>query len=38
MENVLKPLAKIVLIALGLTTAAWATYAAIHKKCLDQVQ
>ena len=25
MENVLKPLAKIVLIALGLTTAAWAT-------------
>ena len=38
MENVLKPLAKIVLIALGLTTAAWATCAAIHKKCLDQVQ
>ena len=35
--NVLKPLAKSVLIALGLTAAASATDAAIHKKkkCLD---
>ena len=30
--NVLKPLAKSVLITLGLTAAAWATDAAIHKK------
>ena len=30
-ENVLKPLAKSVLIPLGLTAAASATYAAIHK-------
>ena len=34
--NVLKPKAKSVLIPLGLTAAA-ATDAAIHKKCLDQV-
>ena len=32
MKNVLKPLAKSVLITLGLTAAAWATDAAIHKK------
>ena len=32
MGNVLKPLAKKVLILLGLTTAASATNAAIHKK------
>ena len=32
MGNVLSPLAKIVLILLGLTTAALATDAAIHKK------
>ena len=31
-ENVLKPLAKIVLIPLGLIAAASATYAVIHKK------
>ena len=37
MKNVLKPLAKIVLIPLGLTAAESATDAAIHKKCLDQV-
>ena len=34
--NVLKPLAKSVLIPLGLTAAA-ATDAAIHKKCSDVV-
>ena len=38
MRNVLNPLAKGVLIPLGLTAAASATYAAIHKKCLDLVQ
>ena len=32
MENVLKLLAKIILIPLGLTTAASATYAAIQKE------
>ena len=32
--NVLKPLAKSVLIPLGLTAAASATDAAIHNKCL----
>ena len=32
MENVLKTLAKSVLISLGLTAAAVATYAAIHNK------
>ena len=32
MENVLKTLAKSVLISLGLTAAASATYAAIHNK------
>ena len=32
MKNVLKPLAKSVLIPLGLTAAASATDAAIHKK------
>ena len=32
MENVLKPLAKSVLIPLGLTAAALATATAIHKK------
>ena len=31
MENLLKPLAKIVLIQLGLTAAASVPYAAIHK-------
>ena len=36
--NVLKPLAKTVLIPLGLTTAASATGHAIHKKCLDLVR
>ena len=36
MKNVLKPLAKSVLIPLGLTAAA-ATDAAIHNKCLDLV-
>ena len=35
-EDVLKPLAKGVLIPLGLTAAA-ATDAAIYKKCLDLV-
>ena len=35
-ENVLKPLARRVLIPLGLTAAA-TTDAAIHKKCLDLV-
>ena len=38
MENVLKPLTKSVLILLGLTVAASATDAAIHKKCLDLIQ
>ena len=37
MKNVLKPLAKSVLIPLGLTAAASATDAAIHKKCSDLV-
>ena len=32
MKNVLKPLAESVLIPLGLTAAASATYAAIHRK------
>ena len=37
--NILKPLAKSVLIPLGLIAAASATDAAIHKKkCLDQVE
>ena len=31
-ENILKPLAKRVITPLGLTAAAWATDAAIHKK------
>ena len=35
--NVLKPLAKSVLIPLGLTASVSATDAAIHKKCLDLV-
>ena len=35
--NILKPLAKNVLILLGLTAAASVTDAAIHKKCLDLV-
>ena len=35
-ENVLKPLAKSVLIQLGLPAAA-ATDSAIHKQCLDQM-
>ena len=34
-KNVLKPLAKSVLILLGLTASASATDSAIHKKCLD---
>ena len=33
--NVLKPLAKSVLIPLGLTAATSAADAAVHKKCLD---
>ena len=36
-ENVFKPLAKSVLIPLGLTTAASATDVGIHKKVLDQI-
>ena len=37
-ENVAKPLGKIILIPLGLTAATSATDAAIYKKkCLDQV-
>ena len=36
-ENVLKPLTKSVLIPLGLTSAASATNADIHKICLDLV-
>ena len=36
--NVLKQLAKSVLITLALTAAASVTDAAIHKKCLNQVQ
>ena len=36
-ENVLKTLAKSILILLGLMVAATATEAAIHKKCLDLV-
>ena len=35
--NVLKPLTKRILIPLGLTAAASATDADIHKKCLDSV-
>ena len=35
--NVLKRLAKSILIPLGLTAATSATDAAIHKKCLDMV-
>ena len=35
--NALKPLAKSILIPLGLTAAASATDATIHKKCLNQV-
>ena len=35
MKNVLKPLAKRVLIPLGLTAAASATDAAIHKKMFE---
>ena len=35
--NVLKPLAKSVLMPLGLTAAASATYAATHKKILGSV-
>ena len=37
MKNVLKPLAKSILIPLRLTAAASGTDAAIHKKCLDLV-
>ena len=37
MKNVLKPLTKSSLIPLGLTVAASATDAAIHKKCLNLV-
>ena len=36
MKNVLKPLAKTVLILLGLTLAASATDAGMHKTLLDQ--
>ena len=35
MKNVLKPLAESVLIPLGLTAAASATNAAIHKKMFE---
>ena len=35
MENVLRPLAKSVLIPLGLTAAASATDAVIHKKMFE---
>ena len=38
MKNVLKPLAKSVLIPLGLTAPAYATDATIHKKFLDLEQ
>ena len=38
MKNVLRPLAKSVLIPLGLTTAASATDAAIHQKMFGRVQ
>ena len=34
MKNVLKPLAKVILILLGLTVAASTTDAAIHQKML----
>ena len=37
MKNVTKPLAKSVLIPLGLTTAVSTTNAAIQKKILDSV-
>ena len=37
MKDVLEPLAKSVLIPLGLTASASATDAAIHKKYLDLV-
>ena len=36
-RNILKPLAKSVLISFRLTAAASATDAALHKKCLDLV-
>ena len=36
--SLLKPLAKSVLIPLGLTPASSATDATIHKKCLDLVR
>ena len=38
MKSVLTPLDKRVLIPLGLITAAAATYAAIQKKFMDQIQ
>ena len=38
MENVLKPLAKSVLIPLRLTAPASSTDAVINRKCLDLVQ
>ena len=38
MENVLKPLAKSVLIPLRLTAAASSADAVINRKCLDLVQ
>ena len=37
MKNIHKPLAKSVVIPLGLTAAAWVTDAANKKKCLDNV-
>ena len=37
MKNIHKPLAKSVIIPLGLTAAAWVTDAANQKKCLDNV-
>ena len=38
MKNVIKPLAKSILIPLVLTAAASATDAGMHKKSLDQKQ
>ena len=38
MKNVLKPLAKYILIPLGSTVAASAADAGTHKKCLDLAQ
>ena len=37
MKNVLKPIAKRVLILLGLTIARSVAYAGIHRKCIENV-